>query len=127
MKETLFILYVKDQEASTRLYAEVLQRKPTLHVPGMTEFTLQENTKLGLMPEEGIARIISPPMPHPQQGSGIPRAEVYLIVSDVEAYYKRALQAGMKNISGLEIRNWGDTACYVADADGHIIAFAERG
>ncbi len=34
------ILYVKDQAKSAAFYAHVLGRRPTLDVPGMTEFTL---------------------------------------------------------------------------------------
>lgn len=44
------ILYVDDQEASSRFYRNVLETEPTLDVPGMTEFSLRETCTLGLMP-----------------------------------------------------------------------------
>jgi catechol 2,3-dioxygenase-like lactoylglutathione lyase family enzyme len=49
-----FILYVSDQERSTAFYSAVLGMHPTLNVRGMTEFTLDGSSILGLMPESGI-------------------------------------------------------------------------
>jgi len=73
---TLFILYVADQDTSTRFYADVLDRAPILHVPGMTEFDLPGGCRLGLMPERGIRRLLGTTLPDPAQGSGIARTEV---------------------------------------------------
>ncbi len=56
--EIEFILYVADQKKSTAFYSFVLNLKPSLDVPGMTEFMLGTNCKLGLMPENGIAKIL---------------------------------------------------------------------
>lgn len=121
-----FILYVKDQEKSKAFYEEVLQIEPSLHVPGMTEFNLANHVKLGLMPEDGIARIITPSLPHPNQSNNAPRCELYLKVNDAEIYIKRALQLGAKEVSPFENRDWGDKVGYVADSDHHVIAFAEK-
>lgn len=121
-----FILYVSDQEKSKHFYEELLSLKPALHVPGMTEFQLSEGTKLGLMPENGIATILSDKIPHPITGNGIPRCELYLKVKNTEDYIQRGIQLGAKMISPLQSRDWGDKAGYIADADGHIIAFAEK-
>lgn len=92
----------------------------------MTEFTLAENLKLGLMPENGIAKIITPVMKHPSTGNGIPRCEIYLQVDDVHTAFDRAVKAGAKVINAVAPRDWGDTVGYVADPDGHVIAFAEK-
>lgn len=119
-----FILYVKDQEVSTEFYTELLGMNPQLNVPGMTEFRLGNETVLGLMPESGIAKIIHPVMLHPEEASGIPRCELYLYVEDPEVIYERTKD--LKIVSPLMKRNWGDTAFYLADPDGHIIAFAKR-
>ena len=59
-----FILYVSNQEKSTKFYETILQQNPSLDVPGMTEFTINEFVKIGLMPNEGIAKIITPILPH---------------------------------------------------------------
>lgn len=121
-----FILYIANQEVSSRFYEAIFRAKPTLEVPGMTEFTLSESLKIGLMPNDGIAKIITPTTVHPEKGNGIPRCELYFYVENLELEYQNALQAGAKIISGIENRNWGDRVCYFADLDGHIIAFAEK-
>lgn len=120
------ILYVHDQQASTSFYQQLLRQEPALYVSGMTEFCLSDCCVLGLMPNEGIAKILADHMPHPSLGSGIPRCELYLYVDDVLTTFQHALQLGAKLISPISDRNWGDTACYFADLDGHIIAFAQK-
>lgn len=124
--KTHIILYVSDQKTVISFYSQVLQREPILDVPGMTEFELSPACVLGLMPENGIAKIISPPMPHPASGSGIPRCELYLYVDNVEEACNTAQQHGAQIISLTALRNWGDTACYLSDPDGHVVAFAEK-
>lgn len=126
MKEFEFILYVKEQEKSKLFYEKLLQIEPFLNVPGMTEFMLTDNVKLGLMPENGIAKIISAQLPHPSIGNGIPRNELYLNVDNADKYIKRAIKLGAKEISKLNKRDWGEIVGYVSDFDGHIIAFAEK-
>lgn len=96
---------------------------PRLDVPGMTEFELSPGCVLGLMPEKGIKRLL-PAMPDPEAGNGIPRAEVYLTVSDPELYHARALAAGARELSPMEPRGWGDKAAYSLDPDGHVLVFA---
>ncbi len=123
---TQFILYVADQQRSTAFYSRVLKRDPVLHVPGMTEFMLSSHCKLGLMPEDGIARIITPVLPHPAQGSGIPRCELYLMVDDLDEVFRAAILADAKVLSPASDRDWGDRVAYVSDPDGHVLAFAVR-
>ena len=121
-----FILYVSDQSRSKEFYKTLLQLEPALDVPGMTEFQLNEYTKLGIMPEKGIAKILCDKTPHPEIGNGIPRCELYLNVENIEEYYNRAINAGAKEVSLIQERDWGDIVGYVSDLDGHIIAFAEK-
>ena len=121
-----FILYVSDQDASRRFYQAILEQEPVLDVPGMTEFLLSEDCKLGLMPNHGIAKILGDRLPHPDQAVGIPRSELYLYVDHVGERYNQAIQAGAKAINPVCERDWGDIVGYVADQDGHIIAFAEK-
>ena len=120
------ILYVADQDVSHKFYQKLLRCKPTLHVKGMTEFTLFENCKLGLMPNAGIAKILTDKTPHPDDGSGIPRCELYLLVDKVQVEFENAIKSGAVPISPILDRDWGDKVCYFADPDGHIIAFAEK-
>lgn len=121
-----FILYVIDQQKSTDFYTKLFRINPDLNVPGMTEFQLAENCKLGLMPNHGIEKILSDKIPHPNQGNGIPRCELYFYVDNIELEFDNATKIGAKLISPVEDRDWGDKACYFADLDGHIIAFAQR-
>lgn len=124
-KLPILILYVANQQRSTSFYQAVLNQQPVLNVPGMTEFMLNKHIKLGLMPEKGIAKIITPHTQHPELGNGIPRCELYLIVDDPDQALITAVSAGAREISKASLRNWGDTVSYCIDPDGHIIAFAK--
>ena len=126
MKEIEFILYVRDQKKSSNFYEQLLKIKPSLNVPGMTEFKLTDFVKIGLMPENGIAKILQDRMPHPNKGTGIPRCELYLKIENAQEYIKKGIQLGGKEISELMIRDWGDEVGYISDLDGHVIAFAEK-
>ena len=126
MNSVEIILYVSDQNASTKFYEKLLDKKPVLFVPGMTSFQIVENCRLGLMPSNSIAKILQNKTPHPDNGSGIPRCELYVYVDDIHQAYKRAIDCGASLISDIALRDWGDYACYFADCDGHIIAFARK-
>ncbi|MEH6763380.1 MAG: VOC family protein [Aequorivita antarctica] len=126
METVEFILYVSDQVLSTEFYEKLFNLTPSLNVPGMTEFNLSETVKLGLMPESGISNILCPVMPHPKIAHGIPRCELYLKLTNPADYLERGIQLGGKNISELQARDWGDIVGYIADLDGHVIAFAEN-
>ena len=118
------ILYVQDQLRSTSFYTALLGLEPTLNVPGMTEFELPGGSVLGLMPENGIAKIISGPLPHPSTANGTPRCELYLVGTDLVAACERAKQAGARLIDGAKDRDWGHRTAYFVDPDGHVIALA---
>ncbi|MEN8120070.1 MAG: VOC family protein [Bacteroidota bacterium] len=124
--QTQLILYVSEQDKSKEFYKKILQLDSILDVPGMTEFDLGTNTKLGLMPETGIAKILQSKVPHPIFGNGIPRCEIYLSVDKVQPYINRSIDNGAKLVSPLKNRDWRDRVAYFADPDGHIIAFAEK-
>jgi catechol 2,3-dioxygenase-like lactoylglutathione lyase family enzyme len=121
-----FILYVKNQDKSTAFYRDLLNKKPVLYVKGMTEFQLLDKVKLGLMPNSGIAKIITPKLPHPKLGNGIPRCELYIKVASVKEYIKRAEILNAKLIDPFKLRDWGDAVVYYSDLDGHVIAFAQK-
>lgn len=122
----IVVLYVEDQARARSFYARVLGVEPTLDVPGMTELPLADGVTLGLMPSDGIARILGDAMPHPSEGHGIPRCELYLRVDDAAAVHARALAAGARAIDELRERSWGERVSYLADPDGHVVAIAQR-
>jgi len=121
--KTQFILYVADQQKSTIFYSKLLEKKPCLFVEGMTEFQLNSQTKLGLMPNKGIAKLFPKHIKQPESGIFIPRCELYLEVDKVNKHYKKALDLGATPINKPQKRDWGDYVGYVMDLDGHIVAF----
>lgn len=126
MKEMIFIIYVENQEKSRDLYAAIFDSAPVLDVDGMTEFIINEYTRLGLLPGDGIVRVLEGNVDNPNQNTAYPRCELYLYVDDPEAYYEKALAHGARGISEAKIRNWGDYTSYCADFDGNVIAFAKK-
>ena len=126
MQDLIIILYVADQQISRDFYAYVLDAAPRLDVPGMTEFGLLPHLGLGLMPAAGIARLICPPCPSPSLAQGVPRCELYLRVDDPAVWQARAMAAGATHVRDLAPMDWHEEVAYVADPDGHVIAFARR-
>jgi catechol 2,3-dioxygenase-like lactoylglutathione lyase family enzyme len=124
--QMMIIIYVSDQQKSKAFYQAVLEIEPVLDVPGMTEFELPGGLLLGIMPEDGIARILGDKVPHPGTGNGIPRCELYLPVDDPDVSYKKLIQNGGTGISSTEKRSWGHVVAYGTDPDGHILAFAKN-
>jgi uncharacterized protein len=120
-----FILYVRDQKRSRDFYCAVLQIEPYLDVEGISEFELAPDCILGVMPASVIKRIIGDALPDPAQADGIPRGEIYLQVEDAQAYHDRALANGARELSPLQLRNWGEEVAYCLDPDGHVLAFAK--
>lgn len=126
MIATIFIIYVSDQEAAKVFYQSILGIAPHLHVPGMTEFTLSEHSRLGIMPEKGIEKIICPALPSPTTAGNAPRCELYFYVDHPEAYHAKALENGATDILRAQDMDWGDKVAYVADPFGHVVAFARK-
>ena len=124
--KSMTILYVSDQNQSKDFYRNILDMEPGLHVPGMTEFHLSDSHILGLMPNEGIDRLLGGTMPSAAAACGIPRCEIYLMVDKVEECFERAVSCGAKILSNPAERNWGHFVAYTADPDGHILAFAKQ-
>jgi len=120
------ILYVSDQERSRTFYQNIFRQEADLNVPGMTEFNLSDNCRIGLMPNKGIAKILSDKTPHPDSGNGIPRCELYFYVDNIQLEFDNAAKNGARLLSPIIARDWGDRVCYFSDPDGHIIAFAEK-
>lgn len=120
-----FILYVSDQKRSTDFYSSVLLIEPVLNVPGMTEFAIGDAT-LGLMPADGIARLLGRAITHPSPAGNTPRSEVYLMVDNPADYHSRSMMSGARELSPLTPRDWGHTAAYSQDPDGYILAFASQ-
>lgn len=122
----MFIIYAKNQEKAKNFYESLLGYKPTLDVPGMTEFALATNVSLGIMPETGIMRLLENKIPNPTQANGIPRCEIYLYVDNPDEFLEKLVKAGGKKISLGKLRNWSDFVSYGLDPDGNVLAFAKK-
>lgn len=120
------ILFVADQAKSTDFYSSVLNIKPGLDVPGMTEFNLSSGAVLGLMPRASAERLFSGTVKIATENLDQKSAELYLLVDDAASYIKRAVHAGAVEIDPLQTRDWGHRAGYCLDPNGQIIAFAEQ-
>lgn len=118
-----FILFVADQMKSTAFYSTVLGASPSMVAPGMTEFTLSDNSVLGLMPNAGAERLLR--IKTSKEAACASRCELYLVVDDPADHHGRALAAGARELSPLSRRDWGHSAAYSLDPDGHVLAFAQ--
>jgi len=123
--QALLIFYVSDQAKATDFYSKTLGMEPTLDVPGMTEFTLPDGTKIGFMPSANIKKLLGEGLPDPEQAAGTPRSEIYLMVDDPALYHDRAVENGATELQPLKMMNWGQKAAYSLDQDGHVLAFGE--
>mgnify|MGYP000968261235 CR=1 FL=1 len=124
--ETIIVRKEPSIKHCTAFYQNIFRKTADLNIPGMTEFKLSKNCKLGLIPNDGIAKIIADKLPHPKEGNGIPRCELYFYVKNIQSEYDNTTKSGAKLISSTEDRDWGDQVCYFEDLDRHIIAFAKR-
>lgn len=125
MFDIQFIIFVENQEKSKLFYTSLLDLKPSLDVNGMTEFQLNKRTKLGIIPEKGIGKLLSN-LPNPSLANGIPKCEIYLHVDNVLKCFEKAISLGAKSVNLPKNRDWGDFVGYVSDFDGNIIAFASK-
>ena len=122
--QVLFILFVRSRSASRDFHRTLLAAEPLLDFPGMTEFDLG-NCKLGLMPEDGIARIITPALPHSGTGTGVPRCELYLLEDGISAMAERAKNAAAPVAAPAQVQDRDHRVAYFADPDRHVIALAQ--
>jgi lactoylglutathione lyase len=120
------ILFVDNQDVSTKFYSKLLNIVPSLWVPGMTEFSQQSIPFLGIMPRSGIKRLL-PSINLPNDGNATTHNfELYFLVEDVTERLNCAIELGAQIISPAQTRDWGHTVAYVKDFDGYIIALAQH-
>lgn len=120
-----FILYVKDQNLSVEFYSQLLDLEPILNVPGMAEFSLTDNSILGLMPIKGIEKLLENKITVSTKNDNEVKAELYLVVNNIDSYLERANLLNAEILSESKERDWGHKVAYLLDPDKHIVAFAE--
>jgi predicted enzyme related to lactoylglutathione lyase len=124
--KTHFILYVENQSISIEFYSKLLNQLPILNVPGMTEFNLSENTILGLMSSSGIKKLLDNKIDIYSSSDKAAKAELYIVVDNIQDYYDRALSLKTIVLSEIKERDWGQKVAYFLDPDNYVIAFAEN-
>lgn len=62
----------------------------------------------------------------PRSADAIAPQSFYLYVDDVDATYRRALDAGAKSLSAPQDQFWGDRFAQIEDLDGYRWALARR-
>jgi len=122
--ETIF--FVAGLTSCRDFYKSLFQIEPLTDEPGMVEFELAPNAKLGLMPIDGISRIVGVDTIKSYLKDIPPRSELYLMVENLDEIYSRAMSIGAIPLSPIQNRNWGHRVGYVADIEGNILAFAKQ-
>jgi uncharacterized protein len=122
---SMFIIFVKDQERSAILYKKILAKTPILDVPGMTEFALSAASSLGIMPLSGIQKLLNKKPELRNPGSQVYNAELYLILPNPQEVVSRSLSAGAVLQSPYEKRSWGNKVAYLLDFDNNLIAVSD--
>lgn len=124
--QSMTLLYVANQARSREFYSALFTLTPVLDVESISEFIINDTMKIGILDERWIGELIGDSMPKPASGSGIPRVELYLFVENPTEMYDKAISLGATAVSPVSMRNWGQYVGYVADLDGHILAFAKQ-
>ena len=89
----------------------------------MTELDLGDSTALGLMPENGIERLLGGAV-NANASRQFAHANQYVMVDDPAVFHARALERGATELSLRMDRDWGLQAAYSRDPDGYVLVFA---
>lgn len=124
INKTHIILFVESQELSTLFYENLFFKKPDLNVRGMTEFHINDQLVVGLMPISGIEKIVQNKLSSPSLAKDVAKCELYLMVDDFQKEYERLLNLNIQLISPAQNRDWGHRVAYFSDLDSNLIAIA---
>ncbi len=125
IEKSHIILFVDNQDISTAFYENLLLKKADLNVKGMTEFHVNQQLTIGLMPSLGIDKILDNQLKSPSGINNVAKCELYLLIEDFENEYIRIKNSGVTLISEAQPRDWGHTVAYFSDSDSNIIAIAK--
>lgn len=120
----LLILAVEDVARAKAFYVAAFAWPVEVDVPGVyVEMAIPAGLRVGLYERRGFGRNTGRvPMPIPP--GELSPTEVYLRVDDLPDACARLERAGARLLSAAAPRDWGDTAAYYADPDGHVLAVA---
>jgi predicted enzyme related to lactoylglutathione lyase len=124
--KTHFIIYVEDLSKTKLFYELLFNINPIIDDPGMCEYQLPDGTLLGIMPSTSLEKLFGKSFEKQKNRKALPQTELYFLVEDAKQFHKRAIQLGASEIREFSEMDWGDSAAYSINHDGHILAFAEK-
>lgn len=119
----LVVLACDDVARLKAFYVDAFGWHATVDLPVYVELHVPTGLRVGLYERAWFARNTGEaPAPRPTRGTT--SAELYLRVGDVATALARLVEVGGRLLSPAAPRPWGDTAAYVADPEGNVVAVA---
>lgn len=117
------ILYVGDVATSLDFYERAFdQHRRLLHESGQYAELETGATTLAFASHELAAANL--PQAFRPPGAAETSFEVCFVTDDVQAAYRRALDAGAESVSEPQRKPWGQEVAYVRDPDGTLVEIA---
>lgn len=123
-RHVLTILAVEHVATSVAFYRAAFGWTPAVETPVYVEFALASGQRIGLYEREGFGRNTGQTPAKIPSGELAP-TELYFHTDDIHAAIGRIKQAGARELSPLERRDWGDEAAYFADPSGNVLVLAQ--
>lgn len=114
------ILYVEDLATSVAWYRDSVGLTVKVEGDGYVEFAT-EGTKFALFERSALPGLIGK-----DAATTDPSCEVAFLIDDVDAQADRLREAGVEILNGPVDRAWGHRTIHIADADGHLVEFAQE-
>ena len=123
MKLGYIILYVQDVTATVAFYEKAfgLPRRFVHESGGYAE--LETGATALAFVAEGMAKENGLTVRYLRPKEDAAAVELALVTPDVEAAYKRAVEAGARATQPPKQKPWGQTVAYVRDLDGVLVEF----
>lgn len=119
------ILYVKNISQALSFYKEVFDITAKFIHESNQYAELDTGSTTLAFASESLADFNLPNGYVPHDRETLPLAcEIVFTVSDVQGYYKKALETGAKDIAAPKEKPWGQTVAYVQDPNGVLVEIA---
>ncbi len=118
------VLAVCDLNHSVHFYKEAFGWTIGLKVPVLVKFELPDGHDFMLYQREAFGSNIGQ-MPEILPEHVISGTELYIHVADLSETILRLKAVKARELSGREVRPWGDEVAYYADPDGNVLAVAQ--
>ncbi len=115
------ILYVNDVEATIEFYKKAFGFAERFIMQGQYGEIETGNTRLAFSQTEFAKTLTSVEIEAARLDRPAPPVELGMCTEDVDADFKRALEAGAIEVSKPEVKPWGQTVGIVRDPNGFLI------